>query len=144
MSDYLQYLPLLNACLNSTAATLLFAGWVVIKKGNEKLHAKLMSLAFLVSVVFLVSYLTFHIFGTAKLYKDVGPEKFKYLYYGMLISHIVLAVVIVPMVLRTFLLAIKKRLTEHIKFGKITLALWFYVSVTGVLIYLVLYQSILG
>lgn len=143
MSDIIPHLPTLNACLNTISATLLFAGWLAIKKyRNEKLHGKLMSAALLVSACFLTSYLTFHIFGEAKKYN--GPENLKYPYFAMLISHIVLAAAIVPMIIITFKHAFKKELAKHIKLGKITLALWFYVSVTGVLIYLILYQNILG
>ena len=134
-----QHLPHLNASLNLTAAVLLFWGWWAIKKQNkEKLHAKLMSFAFLVSTAFLISYLSFHFFGEAKKLQTTSVWRFAY--FAMLISHIALAPIVVVMVLRTFYLAIKKRLPEHVKFGKLTLALWFYVSVTGVLIYLVLYQ----
>ena len=145
MSEYLQHLPMLNACLNSTSAALLFAGWLAIKKyRNKELHGKLMSSAFLVSTLFLISYLTFHIFGQDRHYVGNGPEALKYPYYVMLFTHIVLAVAIVPMIIKTFIHAIKKDLPRHVKLGKITLAFWFYVSVTGVLIYLILYQHILG
>jgi putative membrane protein len=125
--------------LNSSSAILLFFGWWNIKvKRNEKLHAKLMCSAFLTSTLFLISYLYFHSTGNPKTLQN--DTAWKTLYLIMLFSHIGLAIIMVPMILRTFYLAINKRFSEHIKLGKITLAIWFYVSVTGVMIYLILYQ----
>jgi putative membrane protein len=140
----IENLPHLNASLNATSALLLFCGWWAIKKQrNKNLHRNLMVSAFLVSTAFLISYLTFHFHPDAEPRKfgDKWPDSpWRYVYYAMLISHITLAIAIVPMIIRTFFLAIKNRLPEHMKFGKITLALWFYVSVTGVTIYFILYQ----
>ena len=137
-------LPHLNAILNLISSILLFSGWWAIKKKRKELHIKFMCCAFLSSTAFLISYLSSHYFGNTNKYVDNGPSWFEYPYYTLLTSHVILAVVIVPMVLRTFFLALKKRLPEHKSFGKITLALWAYVSVTGVVIYLILYQQILG
>lgn len=135
-------LPLLNAWLNGTAALLLVLGLVAIKNGRREQHALLMRAAFVVSSAFLASYLWYH-FGTQK---ELGPTKFhgeglwKGLYLAMLASHVVLAVVNLPMVLRTFWLAHKERWDAHRRLAKPTFAIWLYVSVTGVLVYLALYQ----
>lgn len=135
-------LPLLNAWLNGSAALLLLAGLVAIKQGRRELHAVLMRAAFVVSAAFLASYLWYH-FGTQK---EFGPTKFhgtglwKGLYLAMLASHVLLAVVNLPMVLRTFWLAHKERWDAHRRLAKPTFAVWLYVSVTGVLVYLALYR----
>ena len=106
-----------------------------------KLHQRLMVAAFLVSAVFLASYLTYHL-GPQK---ELGPTKFngsgfwRTAYYGMLISHVLLAVVNLPMVLRTFWLAHRERYDDHRRLARLTFPIWLYVSVTGVLVYLALY-----
>ncbi|MEO0649385.1 MAG: DUF420 domain-containing protein [Planctomycetota bacterium] len=138
-SDPIQ--PLLNAVLNGTAAVLLVGGLAAIKAGAQRLHQRLMVAAFLVSAVFLASYLTYHL-GPQK---ELGPTKFngtgalKTAYYGMLISHVLLAVVNLPMVLRTFYLASRQRFEAHRRWARWTFPIWLYVSVTGVLVYLALY-----
>lgn len=135
-------LPLLNACLNATASVLLVAGLVAIKRGRRELHERLMRAAFLVSSAFLASYLWYH-FGAQK---ELGPTKFhgvgvaKFLYLAMLASHVLLAIVNLPMVLRTLWLAHKERWDDHRRLAKPTFAIWLYVSVTGVLVYLTLYH----
>ena len=133
--------PLLNAVLNGTAALLLVAGWVAIKAGAQRLHQRLMVSAFVVSAAFLASYLSYHFGPQAEL----GPTEFhgegvwRYGYYGMLVSHVLLAVVNLPLVLRTFQLALSGRFEAHRRLARWTFALWLYVSVTGVLVYLALY-----
>jgi uncharacterized membrane protein YozB (DUF420 family) len=135
-------LPLVNACLNATASVLLVAGLVAIKRGRRELHERLMRAAFLVSTAFLASYLWYH-FGAQK---ELGPTKFhgvgaaKHLYLAMLASHVLLAIVNLPMVLRTLWLAHKERWDDHRRLAKPTFAIWLYVSVTGVLVYLTLYH----
>jgi uncharacterized membrane protein YozB (DUF420 family) len=134
--------PLLNALLNGSATVLLVAGLWAIHRGRRELHRRLMIAAFVASALFLVGYLTYH-FGPQR---ELGPTPYrgtgfgKVAYFAMLISHLILAVVNLPMVLRTFWLAHRERWAEHRRWAKITFPIWLYVSVTGVAIYLVLYQ----
>lgn len=134
-------LPLLNACLNGTATLLLVAGLIAIKRDRRAAHAGLMRAAFVVSMAFLVSYLYYHLV----VEREVGPTRFRgtglarTAYLSMLVSHIVFAIVNLPLVLRTLWLAHKERWPEHRRLAKVTFPIWLYVSVTGVLVYLVLY-----
>jgi putative membrane protein len=135
--------PLINACLNGTAAVLLVAGYRCIRRGNEPLHAAFMRSAFLVSALFLAGYLYYHI---AVLPLQGGPTPYngtgikKSLYLAMLLTHVVLAAVNLPMVLRVFWLAHKEDWERHKRWARWTFPIWLYVSVTGVLVYLVLYR----
>lgn len=134
-------LPLLNAWLNGTSAVLLVAGLIAIKAQRTVLHERLMKLAFIVSAAFLASYLYYH-FVVLPL---GGPTKFnrdgwiKPAYYVLLITHVVLAIVNLPLALRVLWLAHAERWVEHKKLAKLTFPIWLYVSVTGVLVYLALY-----
>jgi protein SCO1/2/putative membrane protein len=136
-------LPALNATLNGTAAVLLVLGLAAIKRGSRTVHARLMVCAFLVSSAFLMSYLYYHFAVTA----EVGPTRFngtgwvRGAYLALLLSHTVLAVVNLPMVLRTIWLAHRERWAAHARMARFTYPVWLYVSVTGVLIYLVLYHG---
>lgn len=127
-----------NACLNATTAGLLLLGYGFIRAKRIGFHTVCMSLAFGVSVVFLISYVTYHL--------QVGATRFPHsgwirpVYFSILISHTTLAVVIVPLVLRTLYLAIRKRFKEHERIARVTLPLWLYVSVTGVIVYWMLYR----
>ncbi len=133
--------PLVNAVLNGGAAVLLLLGLAAIKSGRRELHAWIMRAAFVTSAAFLASYLHYH-FGTER---ELGPTPFrvegwlKTAYLVMLASHVILAIVNLPMVLRVLWLAHKQRWPEHVKLAKITFPIWLYVSVTGVLVYLCLY-----
>ncbi|MEC8511827.1 MAG: DUF420 domain-containing protein [Planctomycetota bacterium] len=136
-------IPLVNACLNGTAFVLLIAGFLAIKRGAKKQHELLMKLAFVVSAAFLAFYLYYHfavlpISGGPTRFNGEGPAKVAYLL--MLASHVLLAVVNLPMVLRTFWLAHREDWDRHKRLAKLTLPIWLYVSITGVLVYLVLYQ----
>lgn len=136
-------IPLVNASLNGTAFVLLVLGMIAIKKGAKKTHEHLMKLAFLVSATFLGFYLYYHfavlpISGGPTKYNGEGGAKLAYLL--MLASHVVLAIVNLPMVLRTLWLAHREDWERHRRLAKLTLPIWLYVSVTGVAVYLVLYQ----
>jgi uncharacterized membrane protein YozB (DUF420 family)/cytochrome oxidase Cu insertion factor (SCO1/SenC/PrrC family) len=135
-------IPLLNAVLNGTSFLLLIAGIFAIKGGHKERHERLMKLAFLFSAAFLGFYLYYHfkvqpIQGGATPYNGTGAIKTAYLV--MLLTHIVLAVVNLPMVLRTFWLAHKEDWERHKRMAKWTFPIWAYVSLTGVLVYLMLY-----
>lgn len=131
-------LATVNAVLNTLAAILLVAGWVCVRRGNVKAHRAAMLAAFVVSSVFLVSYLTrYAIEGS---HRFAGPESVKPVYLAILFTHIPLAALVPILALRMFFLAWKGRFDAHRRLGRITLPIWLYVSVTGVLVYLMLYR----
>ncbi len=131
-------LPALNAALNAVSAVLLGAGYVFIRQGQRDRHRFCMIGAFAVSCLFLASYLVYHF--------EVGSVPFtkqgwvRPLYFTILITHIVLAAAIVPLVLVTLSRALKERFDKHRAIARWTLPLWLYVSVTGVVIYWMLYR----
>lgn len=135
------HLPAVNATLNGVAAAFLVAGLFAIKSGRRELHERCMKLAFVASAAFLGCYLYYH-FAIAKgqptRFHGEGLARTGYL--ALLLSHTVLAVVNLPMVLRTFWLAHKERWDGHRKLAKWTFPIWLYVSVTGVAVYVVLYH----
>lgn len=131
-------LPIVNASLNATCAILLLTGRSYIRKGNRAVHKKYMIAAFTVSVIFLISYLTYHAFHGVTYFH--GPEWAKILYLTILGSHTILAVVIVPLVIITLMRGLSEKFQLHRRIAKWTYPLWLYVSVTGVVVYLMLYQ----
>ena len=131
-------LPTLNACLNGACALLLTLGWLAIRRGDVARHKACMGLAFFTSVAFLASYLTYHALHGSTRFPGAGWVR--PLYFAILISHTVLAVVIVPLVLRTLYLALRGRFDAHRRIARWTLPLWLYVSVTGVIVYWMLYR----
>ena len=135
----IQDLPIVNACLNALATVFLMFGFVFIKKGNKTAHRNCMVSAFVTSAVFLTCYLIYH-FSTEVVTKFVEPEWFRPIYLVLLITHVVLAVVILPLIFITLSRALKERFDQHRKIARWTWPLWMYVSITGVLIYLLLYQ----
>ena len=130
--------PALNASLNAVAAVLLFAGYIAIRRGNRELHGKLMGSAFAVSKAFLASYLVYH--ATSEPTKYGREDWTRAVYFVILITHVILAAVNLPMVLRTIWLARKKDWERHRKWARWTFPIWLYVSVTGVAVYAVLYH----
>ena len=133
-----QDLPTLNATLNSIAGVLLLCGYVAIKKGHRDLHRNIMVSALVVSAAFLTSYLIYHYHVPSKKFPDLGWIKTVYLL--ILLPHILLAVIMVPMILKTFWHAFRGEWEKHKKIAKITFPIWMYVSVTGVIVYFMLYQ----
>jgi uncharacterized membrane protein YozB (DUF420 family) len=130
--------PALNATLNALAACFLLCGYVLIRRGRREAHKRAMLAAFACSAVFLVSYLVYHY--------QVGSVKFqgqgwiRPVYFALLLSHTVLAVAIVPLVLVTLSRALREGFDAHRRIARWTLPLWLYVSVTGVVIYVLLYH----
>src|SRR5690349_16100188 len=124
------HLPFLNAVLNSLSAVFLAVGFAMIRQNKVQYHRICMVSAFVASVVFLVSYLTYH----AKVgnVHYVGRGRLRTVYFTILTTHTILAAAIVPLVLRTLYLAVKSRFEDHRRLARWTLPLWFYVSVTGV------------
>ena len=134
----LQDLPALNAILNATSAGLLALGYVLIRRGRREAHQKVMQAALACSALFLVSYLTYHAQVGSVRFQGQGP--LRTVYFAILISHTILAIVIVPLVLVTFVRARRGLFDRHRRIARLTLPLWAYVSVTGVIVYWMLYR----
>jgi uncharacterized membrane protein YozB (DUF420 family) len=131
-------LPALNAVLNSISAILLFAGYRFIRRKNRGAHRACMIAAFATSTLFLASYLTYHYLHGSTKFQGTGP--IRTLYLAILLTHTVLAAAIVPLVFVTFSRALRARFDRHRAIARWTLPIWLYVSVTGVIVYLMLYQ----
>jgi uncharacterized membrane protein YozB (DUF420 family) len=127
-----------NALLNGTSAVLLACGYLAIRSGKIQLHKRFMISAFTASTVFLVSYLLYHYRVGHVAFR--GQGWIRPVYFVLLTSHTILAVVIVPMILITLRRALLARFDKHKIIARWTLPLWFYVSVTGVIVYLMVYQ----
>ncbi|MFO0866641.1 MAG: DUF420 domain-containing protein [Gemmataceae bacterium] len=134
-------LPAMNASLNGLAAILLILGYRAIKAGQVKLHQWTMTLALLVSAVFLASYLYFHF-----MVQDGQPARFlgqgavRWLYFGILLTHTILAVIVAPLAITVAVLGWRGRLVSHVRLARWTWPVWLYVSVTGIVVYWMLYQ----
>jgi uncharacterized membrane protein YozB (DUF420 family) len=137
-------LPAVNASLNGLSAIFLGAGYYFIRRKNQTAHRNCMIAAFVASTVFLACYLTYH--GCLAYYLHRGPTVFREpawfrpIYLGILLTHTLLAVVIVPLALITLQRALRRRFERHKQIARWTWPLWMYVSLTGVLIYLLLYR----
>ena len=136
VSADLRFMPGVNAALNATAATLLVGGLAAIRSGRRELHKRLMVSAFAASAVFLVGYVLYHYAHGDTPYQGEGPMRV--VYFTVLISHVVLSIVMLPMILATFYLALRERFATHKKLARWTLPIWLYVSVTGVVIFFML------
>lgn len=130
------FLPAIYASLNAITAIVLVLAFIAIKNKQVKRHENLVKVALGISVLFLIMYVLYHISTPATPYGGEGA--IKYLYYILLISHILLSVVIIPFVLFTYIRAITGRIEMHRKLAKITFPLWLYVAVTGVVVYLMI------
>ena len=133
-----QTLPAVNATLNALSGVLLLAGYVLIRKGQIERHRRCMIAAFVASSLFLVCYIVYHV--------QVGSVRFvrqgvvRPIYFTILITHVTLAAVILPLALVTLSRGLKARYAKHRAIARWTLPIWLYVSVTGVLVYVLLYQ----
>jgi uncharacterized membrane protein YozB (DUF420 family) len=136
----LRDIPALNATLNGIATVLISTGFILIKSGRKEAHRKVMMTAMVVSALFLVGYVTHKVLIRGVHTPFGGTGAIRTAYYVMLISHILLAMSIAFLVPRTFLLAIKGDYERHKAWAKWTFPIWYYVSVTGVLVYFSLYQ----
>lgn len=134
----LNELPTVNALLNSASATLLVIGYTFIRRKNIAAHRACMMGAFATSTLFLISYLTYHYFHGATQFP--GEGWIRPVYFTILLTHTVLAVAIVPLVLVTLTRALRGRVERHRRIARWTLPIWLYVSVTGVVVYLMLYH----
>ena len=132
----LRFLPAVNAGLNATAASLLVSGYVAIRRGARRVHQYCMISAFVSSTLFLVSYLIYHwVHGDTRF---GGSGWIRVGYLAMLASHVILSMTIVPLALTTLYFAFQERFDRHRRLARITLPIWLYVSVTGVLIFVML------
>lgn len=132
----LSFLPPIYATVNGITAVLLVTAVLAIKNGNRKRHELLMKMAIGCSVAFLVMYVAYHM--TAESTKYGGEGVLKYVYFFILLTHIVLSIVIIPLVLITYVRALASKFDKHKKIAKITFPIWLYVAVTGVIVYLMI------
>ncbi|MFK7780953.1 DUF420 domain-containing protein [Psychroserpens sp.] len=132
----LTFLPPIYATINGLTALILIIAVIAIKNKNRKLHERLMKFAILLSVSFLIMYVAYHM--TSDSTKFGGEGVVKYIYYFILLTHILLSIIIIPFVLITYVRAITNNFERHKKIAKITFPLWLYVAITGVIVYLMI------
>lgn len=138
MPEYISFLPHLNAVLNTTSALLLLLGFTLIRLGRVRAHRNCQVTAVFTSTLFLISYLTYHYHHGSTRFAGQGIAR--PLYFSILITHTILAVVIVPLIVFTLYRAARGDFVRHRRIARWTLPLWLYVSVTGVIVYLMLYH----
>ena len=131
-------LPALNASLNATSAVLLMTGYVFIRKGHVRRHRAAMIAACIVSTLFLTSYVIYHANIGSRPFTGTGP--IRAVYFTILITHVVLAAAVPPLALITLWRGLRARFDKHVAIARWTLPIWMYVSVTGVIVYLMLYR----
>ena len=131
-------LPAVNATLNGLAAILLMTGFIMIRHGKREAHKRCMLAALATSGLFLISYVVYHANAGSRPF--VGQGAVRVVYFGILITHVVLAAAILPLALMTAARGLTGQFDRHVRLARWTLPIWLYVSVTGVVIYLMLYQ----
>ena len=131
-------LPAVNATLNGISAILLTTGYLLIRGGHVVLHKRCMLAALVSSALFLTSYVTYHLHTGSRPF--AGQGAIRVIYFAILLTHVVLAAVIVPLALVTATRGLRSQFDRHARIARWTLPLWLYVSVTGVVIYVMLYQ----
>ncbi len=145
-------LPFFHAILNAATSILLLVSLYAIKNKNIALHKRANLMALSLSILFLISYVIYHLFATVVKYGDYNKDgivdaaekilagNLQYVYYVVLLTHILLAMIVIPFVLYSFIYALSNQIEKHKRLSKFTWALWFYVSVTGVLVYFMIHQ----
>lgn len=136
----LQVLPILNASLNALSGILLFTGFLFIRRRRIQIHKRFMLAACTSSILFLISYITYHTMRHGKVTRFAGTGFWRTFYLTMLTSHTILAVIVLPLAIITVLKGLKMNVPQHRRIARWTFPLWMYVSVTGVLVYFFLYQ----
>jgi uncharacterized membrane protein YozB (DUF420 family) len=131
-------LPAVNATLNATSAVFLLAGYVMIRSRRTELHKKCMLAALASSALFLTCYVVYHANTGSRPFPGQGPARLAY--FAILITHVILAAAILPLALTTASRGLRAQYDRHVRIARWTLPIWLYVSVTGVVIYLMLYQ----
>ncbi len=141
MDQIIPFFPHVNASLNTLAMVLLIAGWVAVKRRRIKSHRNLMIGSFAVSVVFLACYLVYH-FNTTMLkrFPDYPPDLVRITYFFILTSHTILAAAVPFLAVGTLYFAWRTQWSRHVRIARWTFPIWLYVSITGVIVYLMLYQ----
>lgn len=146
----LSFLPPIYATTNGITAVVLIWAVIAIKNGNRKLHERLMTFAIALSVAFLVMYVAYHMTADSTKFGDLNHDgildlaetakigALRYIYFFILITHILLSIAIIPLVLITYVRALAQRFDRHKKIAKITFPIWLYVAVTGVVVYLMI------
>lgn len=135
----LSFLPHLNACLNASSGVLLLTGYYFIRRGRIRAHRNCQVSALVISTLFLVSYLTYHYnYGSTRF---TGQGIIRPIYFTILLTHTILAAVIVPLVIVTVYRAARGDFVRHVRVARWTFPLWLYVSVTGVIVYFMLYHA---
>ncbi|MFM2266551.1 MAG: hypothetical protein RLZ77_1971 [Bacteroidota bacterium] len=129
----MHFLPPIYAGINALTAVVLVAAVIAIKNGNRVVHERLMTSAIVLSILFLVMYVIYHM--TTESTKYGGEGMLRLMYFGFLISHIILSIAIIPLVLITYVRALSERFDQHKKIAKITFPIWLYVAITGVIVY---------
>jgi len=132
----LSFLPPIYATINGLTAITLIAAIIAIKNGKRRTHELLMKTAIALSVCFLLMYVAYHMTSTSTSYG--GEGSIRYVYFFILITHIVLSIIIIPLVLFTYVRALAKRFDKHKKLARITFPIWLYVAITGVVVYLMI------
>ncbi len=140
MNSIVPWLPHLNATLNVTATVLLLGGYVCIKRGKELAHRRTMLGCFAVSIAFLTSYLIYHAYARSVPFPTYPPPFVRRFYFFVLVTHIVLAATVPFLAVITIYLGLRNRRTAHRRLARWTFPIWLYVSVTGVVVYCMLYQ----
>lgn len=133
-------LPALNASLNFVSTVFISAGWYLIRRGAWRRHVACMIAALVTSTIFLASYITYHVARGGKSTEFAAQGIVRPVYFFILISHILLAFVVLPMVIVTLVPVFRKRWDRHARIARWTMPVWLYVSVTGVVVYLMLYK----
>jgi uncharacterized membrane protein YozB (DUF420 family) len=136
--EWVAWLPTVNASLNGLATVLLAVGYRLVRRGRVRAHVRVMLAAFGVSVLFLASYLVYHAYAGSRPFTGTGP--IRPVYYGILLTHVVLAAVVPFLALVTIYRGLTRQWGKHRRIARITWPVWMYVSITGVLIYLMLYH----
>lgn len=131
-------LPAFNAIMNSISTLFIIAGWITIRRDQKRVHAVCMITALCTSSIFLVGYLVHKYFNSTTRFMD--PEWVRPYYFVLLFSHLILAMAIVPLVIKTVYHAARRQWERHTRIARWTMPIWLYVSVTGVLVYFFLYQ----
>ena len=136
--EFIAALPGVNATLNGISAILLTTGYLLIRRGHVTLHKRCMLAALTSSALFLTSYVIYHLHTGSRPF--AGQGAIRVIYFAILLTHVVLAAVIVPLALVTATRGLRSQFDRHVRIARWTLPLWLYVSVTGVVIYVMLYQ----
>jgi putative membrane protein len=132
----LPFLPAIYSTINGITALLLVTAVIAIKNGKRKLHQQLMTSSIVLSVLFLVLYIAYHL--TTDATKFGGTGSIRYVYFFLLISHIFLSIITIPLVLISYVRALNERFDQHKKIAKITFPIWLYVTISGVIVYLMI------